>query len=31
MIPAREETYQVVDDLKKTGSPDDGNGPLARV
>ncbi|MBA2473431.1 MAG: DUF983 domain-containing protein [Pseudonocardiales bacterium] len=30
MIPAREETYQVVDDLKKTGSPDDGNGPLAR-
>jgi hypothetical protein len=28
---AREETYQVVDDLKKTGSPDGGNGPLERV
>ncbi len=31
MIPARDEAYQIVDDLKKTGSPDDGNGSLVRV
>ncbi|PZS21000.1 MAG: hypothetical protein DLM60_07860 [Pseudonocardiales bacterium] len=31
MIPAREETYQVVDDLRRTGSPDDGTSALSRV
>ncbi|MFN2478435.1 MAG: hypothetical protein ABR615_04600 [Pseudonocardiaceae bacterium] len=31
MIPAREKVYQIIDDLKRTGSPDDGNGSLVRV
>jgi GH35 family endo-1,4-beta-xylanase len=31
MIPARETVYQIVDDLKRTGVPDDGNGSLVRV
>jgi hypothetical protein len=31
MIPAREETYRVADDLRTRGIPDDGNGPLSRV
>jgi hypothetical protein len=31
MIPARETVYQIVDDLRRTGTPDDGNGSLERV
>ncbi|MGB8993837.1 MAG: DUF983 domain-containing protein [Pseudonocardiaceae bacterium] len=31
MIPARDETRRVVDDLTETGVPDDGNGVLARI
>ncbi len=31
MIPARETVYQIVDDLRRTGTPGDGNGSLMRV
>jgi hypothetical protein len=31
MVPAREVTYQIVDDLKDRGIPDNGIGPLVRL
>jgi uncharacterized protein (DUF983 family) len=31
MGPAREETHRVLDDLRRTGIPDNPNGPLSRV
>jgi hypothetical protein len=31
MVLAREETRRIADDLKRLGSPEDGNGPLSRV
>ncbi|PZS39283.1 MAG: hypothetical protein DLM62_09125 [Pseudonocardiales bacterium] len=31
MMPAREKVYQIVDDLKRTGGPEDSNGSLTRV